>query len=70
MITAINRGEEVSVSLPVWTLGLGDGTLTSLLNDQKIEAEEGKLELHLPKHSSLVLHKPLAGIIWFETRSL
>ncbi len=55
-ITVVNRGEEVSVSLPVWTLGLDDVALTSLLNDQKIEAEEGKLELHLPKHSSVVLH--------------
>ena len=56
IITAVNRGEEVHVGLSVWKVGLKNATLTSFFNGQEVTVEGGRLELHLPKHSSLVLY--------------
>ncbi len=57
VVAAVNRGEEVEVTLPAWKLGLENTMLTSLFENQEVEIEEGRLELFLAKCSSLVLHK-------------
>ena len=56
VVTAVNRGEEVNVMLPLWKLGLDNATLTSFFDEQEVEVKEGRLELPLPKGSSHILY--------------
>jgi len=63
VITALNRAEPVSVTLPVWKLGLRDETLSSLLEREaprrdggKMTVEDGTLTLEMGARSSLVLY--------------
>jgi alpha-glucosidase len=54
VITVLNRGKEVAVTLPVWKMGQYQ-SLTSFFDNTKLEVKDGQLELSLPPRSSLVL---------------
>ena len=54
VITAVNRGAELTIDLPVWRLGLGDETLRSLLDGEEVTVEAGELSVTLPSKASRV----------------
>ena len=54
VITAVNRGAELTVDLPVWRLGLEDETLASFLDGEDVTVQAGELKLTLPPKTSRV----------------
>ena len=54
VIVAINRGDAVSLELPVWKTGLSGEKLESAFEAQTVQVEDGVLRLELPAKSSKV----------------
>ena len=57
VVVAVNRGEAKMVELPVWKLGLQDGTLASLFGAD-VEVAKGEVRLELSAKTNIVLLKP------------
>ncbi len=57
VITVINRGQQASLSLPLWQLGLKDETLVSLFDGESYKPQQGYLKIELEPKSSQILYR-------------
>jgi alpha-glucosidase len=53
VVVVLNRGNETSVSLPIWKAGSYQ-TFSSLFTEERLEVKQGGLELIVPAKSSMV----------------